>query len=161
LSADTSVVDSVETIERVLSIPEMTASSDDTQGSSYIMSLSGSDGWRLVVWVREEFIGTRPDRFVPGPRPKRLYGVREAMLSVTLNLFGRRAAEGSPQCWPVMDLIKSLKTAGWRDVSLQNPATDGLMPAQAFKFNDKSLVTLQQPGECVQSVLLKEDPSKH
>jgi hypothetical protein len=74
LSVNTSLPDTVETVERVFGLPEMTTSFDDPRMASYMMNLSGRDGWKLVLWVREAFypLDKGPAAFAPGLRPKRL-----------------------------------------------------------------------------------------
>ncbi|GLQ49342.1 hypothetical protein ACFFJT_20490 [Dyella flava] len=163
LSTDKRAIDSVETVQRAFGIPEMTTTSDDTRISNYLMSLSGTDGWKLLVWVREAFYPTNkgPDRFVPGLRPKRLFSVRKATLTIDLDFTGRLQAQVSPQCMAVTDLIKSLKGKGWKDVTLLGYATDGALLTPAFEFGDKSVDLSQQPGECAENITLRETPSRH
>jgi hypothetical protein len=162
LSIDKHAVDSVETVEKAFSIPAMTTTSDDTRISNYMMSLSGPDGWKLLVWVREAFYPTNEgaDRFVPGLRPKRLFSVRDANLIVSLYLTGRPLTSGSPQCMAATDFINSLKSEGWKDVTSFGHATDGARLTPTFEFGDKSVNLFQQPGECAENITLGQGPLK-
>jgi hypothetical protein len=159
LSIDRHALDSVETVEKALSIPQMTTSADDTRFSSYSMSLSGQDGWKLLVWVREAFYPTNkgPARFVPGLRPKRLFSVRDAKLIVSLHLTAKVPGDDSLQCLPMIDMIKLIKSSGWEDVTRLGYATDGAQPSPAFKYADKSVILTG--GKCVENIDLVEIPS--
>lgn len=113
LSIDKDAVDSVETAERVFGIPDMTTSQDNPHVSSYQTWLSGKGGWRFQLWVTEGFYpsNTGPVRFVPGPHPKRLYGVRDAKLRIILNIVGWTPTPGQT-CMPISHLFNALTKAG-------------------------------------------------
>lgn len=160
LAISTRPPDSVETVEDALSMPKMTTSYDNPRISSYMMSLSGKDGWRLLVWVREAFfpLDKKPDRFVPGLRPKRLGKVSDANLIVTLSL-GPPGAWGSPLCMRATTLFDALTEAGWKDIEYKiPPPTDGGLPTPLFQFRNKTVSGASKLPECVQQILLEQAP---
>jgi hypothetical protein len=164
LIADKNAIDSVETIEKVFSIPAMTTSVDDPRMASYMMVLSGKGGWRLLVWVREGFypLNAGPARFVPGLRPKRLGKVEDAQLSVNLSVLGNSPTPGSVQCVPTPMLYGALTGAGWVNNSWRlPPGPDGSGQSPYFQYGDKVVSWLALERDCLQHIFLSQGPKKH
>ena len=103
LSVATSLPDTVETVERGLGLPEMTTSQDELRAASYMMTLSGKDGWKLQLQVRESFypVDGGPVAFEPGLRPKRLCRVEDADLRVDMHVLGPSPGSGIRPCVPL------------------------------------------------------------
>jgi hypothetical protein len=160
LSIDTSVPDSLETVERAFDIPEMTTSYDDTRIASYMMILSGKDGWKLLLWVREAFYPADkgPPRFKPGLRPKRLYNVENAELRVDMTMLGSSPGLGTTQCLPVSPFLEAILAAGWQDIGMQYlPPTDGGQSTPIFGHGSKRVNILGNRGSCAQGIVLMQD----
>jgi hypothetical protein len=153
--------DSVESVEKALGLPEMTTSYDDPRIASYMMSLSGKDGWKLLVWVREAFypLNKGPDRFVPGLRPKRLHKVSDARLIVNLDM-GPSPAWGSALCMPAPALFDALTKAGWKDIEFQTPPpSDGARQTPFFKYGNKTVGGADKQPVCVEHLYLGQAPA--
>jgi len=162
LSIDKDVVDSVETAEKVFGIPDMTTSQNNSHESSYQTFLSGKGGWRLELWVTEGFYPANkgPVRFVPGPHPKRLYGVRDAKLRIFLNITGWTPTPGQT-CMPISPLFDALTKAGWKEIPRSGPPSPGdpqLHPQ--FQYGGKAVGADETQGPCTQSIVLTQNPSK-
>jgi hypothetical protein len=163
LSTDGDAADSIETVEKAFGVPAMTTSYDDPRIADYSMVLSGKDGWRFLVSVREGFypLNTGPDHFVPGLRPKRLGKVEDADLSIDLDVTGRSPTVGSVQCVPTSMLLSALTRAGWVNNSLSfPPAPDGGGRSPHFQYGNKSVSWSAAEAECVQHIFLSQKPLK-
>ena len=140
----------------------MTTSYDDPRIASYMMSLSGKDGWKLQVWVREWFypLDKGPARFVPGLRPKRLYKVSDAKLIVDLDV-GPSTTWGSAQCMPAPLLFDALIHAGWKNIEFKiPPPTDGGRPTPFFQYGNKTVEGADKEPMCVEHIYLRQAPTK-
>lgn len=163
LSTDRDAVDSVETVEKAFGIPAMTTSFDDPRIAYYLMVLSGKDGWRLVVSVREAFypLDAGPDHFVPGLRPQRLGKVEDADLDISLDVTGGSRNVGSVQCVHTSMLSGALTKAGWVNNSLSfPPATDGGGRSPHFQYRNKEVSGFSAEAACVQHIFLAQTPLK-
>jgi len=96
-SSNTSLVDNVENVEKALEIPQMTTSYDSPRIASYSMTLSGPDGWRLLLDISEGFYPSNqgPPAFEPGVRAKRLFSAEKAKLWVAMTMLGSPPGSGA------------------------------------------------------------------
>jgi len=159
LSINTSLPDSVENVERAFDIPEMTTSYDSPRIASYSMILSGEDGWRLLLDVREGFYPTNkgPPAFEPGLRPKRLYSVEKAELWVEMTQLGPSPGSAPVQCMAVTPFITSIQSAGWKEADKQSLLpTDGGPISPAFDYGNKRVVINGSEGSCAQAIFLMQ-----
>nr|WP_199039986.1 hypothetical protein [Dyella sp. ASV24] len=164
MSSDRDAPDSVETVEKAFGIPAMTTSYDDPRIANYSMILSGKDGWRLMVSVREAFypLDAGPDHFVPGLHPKRLGKVQDADLDINLDVTGISPTIGSVQCVPTSILSNALTKAGWVNNSLSfPPLTDGGGRSTHFQHGNKAVGWLAAEAYCVQHIFLSQKPQKN
>lgn len=159
LSINTSLPDSVETVERVFGLPEMTTSDDDPRMASYMMNLSGRDGWKLLLWVREAFypLDKGPAAFAPGLRPKRLHNVEDADLRVDMDVLGSSPGVGTGQCVSVSRFLDAMLAAGWQDIEMQYPPpTDGGVTTPILGHGSKRVSILGNRGSCAQNIILMQ-----
>jgi hypothetical protein len=122
---------SVESVEKVFSIPPMTILSTTQKEASYTTIMSGSPRWTLIVWVREGFFPTDAGlpAFIPGPRPQRLarFDQTTAMLDLYLYRSDRSLGlECSDQHFTV-----DARTANWEDVTQRLVPNHGI-PSPTF-----------------------------
>jgi len=158
LSFDKHDPDSVETAERAFAMPEMTTSYDDPRRASYSMILSGKDGWKLSVWVRESFYPLDKGRagFVPGLRPKRLFKIKDADLRIDLAVVGSLSAPFVP-CIPVSPFFDASLREGWQDIEMKvSPPTDGGLRTPLFQEGSKRVSIDGQRGQCAQHIALMQ-----
>lgn len=163
LSVDNDALDSVETVEKALAIPVMTTSYDHPRIADYLMVLSGTDGWKLVVSVREGFypLNAGSAHFVPGLRPGRLGRVEDADLDINLDVASGSTASTSVQCVPATVLADALKKAGWLNDTLSFPvAPDGGGRSPHFSYGSKGVSWSTIETVCVQNILLSQKPLK-
>jgi hypothetical protein len=163
LSINTSLLDSVETVERAFGLPEMTTSADDPRIASYMMVLSGKGEWRLLVWVRESFypLDKGPPGFVPGLRPKRLHNVEDADLRVDMDFLESSPGSGNRKCMPVSPFLDAILAAGWKDIESQyGPPTDGAPSTAIFGDGSKRVSILGNRGDCAQNITLMQGPAR-
>ena len=163
LSINTSLPDSVETIERAFGLPQMTTAFDDPSSASYRMTVTGKavpgkDGWRLILEAQESYKG--PDgatkAFVPGPRPKRLQNITDALFEVRLDIRGA-ATWGADECVPVAPLSDALLAGGW-GTELQPPPMDGALDTLLFGYDHKHVSIQGRRESCTHSITLTQDP---
>lgn len=162
LSSDRHANDTVENIERAFGIPKMTTSYDDARIADYSTILSGKDGWRLIVWVREAFypLNKGPARFRPGLRPTRLYGPTEATLIVDLNVVTPNAPQDGSTCLPVATIKSAMLNSGWRDATFEGPGpTDGGTRSTVLAFKNKHVVIGIGQETCTRYISLTQSPS--
>lgn len=162
LSVDPNDVDSVETVEKAFGVPAMTMPYDDPRSADYMTILSGKDGWKLIVEVKEAVppFNQGPARFVPGPHPKRLGSVADAKLSINLTVIGPPPISlGSVQCVPALPLFNALSKAGWKDVTYEfPPETDNGGPTPEFRHGNKSVGF--DTNKCIGGIFLHQDAVK-
>ena len=158
-SAQKHSVDSVENVEKALGIPEMTAAEDESRSADYTMLVSGNGGWKLLLHVDESFYPTNSgsDRFVPGPRPRRLYNVRDADLSVNFQFLTQSSKAHDHACISTSVFRDALVKKGWKWVSTY--AVDGAKPDEKLQFGDKSVVTASRQ-ECSYFIYLEQTPPR-
>jgi hypothetical protein len=159
LSINTSQPDSVENVERAFDLPQMTTSYDSPRIASYSMILSGRDGWRLRLDVREGFYPTDkgPTAFEPGLRPKRLYSVEKAKLWVGMIMLEASPGPAPVQCLPVTPLITAIRGAGWQEVDNQSLLPpDGGPISSAFDYGNKRVAIKRSEGPCAEAIFLMQ-----
>jgi hypothetical protein len=122
------------------------------------MILSGKDGWKLLVWVRESFYPTDkgPARFIPGLRPKRLFKVQDADLRVDLDILGGGSTP-PVRCFPVSPFFDASLKAGWQDIEMKvPPPTDGGFQTPLFQEGSKRVSIDGRREQCAQHIVLMQ-----
>ncbi len=151
---------SVETVETVFGIPQMTTDYDSNRTASYMAQLSGKGGWKLTVWVRESFypLDKGSPAFVPGLRPRRLRHVKDADLRIDLTILGSSPTLGSIECSAVSPIVDEALQAGWKDIRMKfPPPTDGGAMDMMLGKGDKAFSVHGRRGECAQNITLMQE----
>jgi hypothetical protein len=158
LSVATSLPDTVETVERGLGLPEMTTSQDELRAASYMMTLSGKDGWKLQLQVRESFypVDGGPVAFEPGLRPKRLCRVEDADLRVDMHVLGPSPGSGIRPCVPLSPFLDAMVAAGWQKRYVRWTDGGGMTPL--LIHGNKTVNIFGDRGSCTDIISLTQGP---
>jgi hypothetical protein len=158
LSVATSLPDSVETVERAFGLPEMTTSQNELRAASYMMTLSGKDGWKLQLSVRESFypVDGGPVAFEPGLRPRRLRRVEDADLRVDMQVLGSSPGSGTRRCVPVSPFLDAMVAGGWQKRYVR--WTDGGGWTPLLSHGNKTVDIFGDRGSCTDIIGLTQGP---
>jgi hypothetical protein len=145
---------SVESVESLFAIPQMTSRYDSSRDAVYGMMIYGPDGWSLYIDVKESFSPPNEGvaKFAPGLRPKRLDSYQNSTASVGLMLKFPRNGGSCPE----EPFFSAALAAGWKDVTARMRVTDGGQATPTFSSPDGSRTFSEYsndwPDTCVTNV---------
>lgn len=111
---------SIETVERLFGLPQLTTAYDDPRSASFhaiVRAAPGSGDWLVVLSFSETFgpdIDSRPLRFRGTLRPVRINRRERGDMRLDLEALAPRPLDpASPRCLPPDRLRREARLAGW------------------------------------------------
>lgn len=144
---------SVEEIEKVFSIPEMTTQFDDSWTAYYRMEVFGVGGWKLFIDVSEK--GSRLG-FVAGLSPKRFDQFENNESRVDLGLVAPADSDG--RC-PEYPFESQAIAAAWYNITGRVMVTDGGRAQPTYQGPDgrsATFVPSAPKGYCYNGILFQK-----
>lgn len=167
---------SAESVTSVFGLPPMTTGYDDARQASYTTVITGKDGWKMRLWVRESaypLVDTLPPAFVPGVRPTRLVDIDKLDVRYDITITLPDGANEPGRCMTAADAAVLALASGRKDDTVRSsvevtdfgPATPTFVGANGQRFSvslSRQASTMpteaEMKADCVTRVLFMQPP---
>lgn len=126
---------------RTFGLPQLTTRDASTRQASYMVSVSGSGGWTMFLWIRESAFPLResePPVFKTGPVPERIVAADALDYRYDIRITPPATDDAAGKCLTIGDAAHLALNTGWKDETLRAflGVTDGGQASPHFVANN-------------------------
>ena len=126
---------------RTFGLPQLTTRYASTRQTNYMVSVSGTGGWSMLLWIRESAFPVResePPVFKTGPVPERIVAAEALDYRYNIRITPPAADHSADKCLTIGAAAQLALNTGWKDDTIRAllGVTDGGPGSPHFVANN-------------------------